>query len=196
MTLAKRAKLKGDEQEAEEIKRRRKKRQSDDDEGALRRKKARRVDDESSSVSGDSSGSEPVFQKASTREVDLVAMSKKNPGCLLKSALKEMSRYLSARGEASNENPAEGKVVSYLHQVLFPQHPKAGLRAQRDLMTLASVLDLLLDGEIGRGADMLIQRFKAIEGSLAADGNWAVAKHMELIPGQNRAGLQRPSFEP
>ena len=101
MTLAKRAKLKGDEQEAEEVKRRRKKRQADDDEGALRRKKARRVDDESSSVSGDSSGSEPVFQKASTREVDLVAMSKKNPGCLLKSALKEMSRYLSARGEAS-----------------------------------------------------------------------------------------------
>ena len=101
-----------------------------------------------------------------------------------------MSRYLSARGEAIGNDPAEGKVISYLHQVLLPQHPKAGLRAQRELMTLGSALDLILAGEVGRAADLLVQRFKAIEGSLAADGNWSVARHMELIPGQASLSTQ------
>ncbi len=51
-------------------------------------------------------------------------------------------------------------------------------------MTLASALDLLLEGNLGMLGDILAQRFKAIEASLAADGNWAVARHQELIPVQ------------
>lgn len=51
-------------------------------------------------------------------------------------------------------------------------------------MTLATALDFLLDGRLGQLGDLLAQRFKAIEASLAADGNWAVARHQELIPTQ------------
>eukprot|EP00435_Cladocopium_sp_Y103_P052810 s1149_g16.t1 len=161
--LVRRVKARGEELQEEEVRRKKKKRRTEVAEDDVRRKKAQRLGDESSSESMESSDSEPVFRNASTREVDLVELSKKRPGCLLKSALKEMSRYLTARGEAVGTNPAEGKVVSYLHQVLFPQYPKAGVRAQRELMTLGSVLDLILAGELGRGCDMLIQRFKAIE---------------------------------
>ena len=166
---------------------RKKKRKATDDLQAQRKRKGQRIDEDSESPSESSSESGPVFRSASTREADLVEKSQKNPGCLLKSALKEMSRYLSARGEAGIKNPAEGKVVSYLHQVLFPQYPKASLRSQRELLTLQSALDLLLEGELGRASDLLVQRLKAVESSLAADGNWEIARHMELIPGQ--AGL-------
>lgn len=80
------------------------------------------------------------------------------------------------------EDLSEGRVLSYLHQVLLPQFPKAGLRSTREPVTIASAVDLLLGGELGRCGDLLIQRFKAIEGSLTADGSWAVSQHQELIP--------------
>ncbi len=58
--------------------------------------------------------------------------------------------------------------MSYLHQILSPQFPKAGLQAQKEFTTLASGLDLLLEGELGRVGDLLLdQRFKAVEASLA-----------------------------
>ena len=153
----------------------------DDDEKPHRSKRRRR--ERSDSMEG-SSGSEKDFRVASSREVDLMALSQRDPGCLLRSALKEMKKYLSARGEANKEDLTAGKVVSYLHQILLPQYPKAGLRSQRELVTLATGLDMLLDGDLGRLGDLLVQRFKAIEASLSADGNWSVARHQELIPTQ------------
>ena len=63
-----------------------KKRKSTDEVQAQRKRKNQRIDEDSGSLSDSSSESEPVVRSASTR-----------PGCLLKSALKEMSRYLSAR---------------------------------------------------------------------------------------------------
>lgn len=111
-----------------------------------------------------------------------MALSQRDPGCLLRSALREMKKYLAARGEANKEDLTAGRVVSYLHQILLPQYPKAGLRSQRELVTLATGLDMLLEGDLGRLGDVLVQRFKAIEASLSADGNWSVARHQELIP--------------
>ena len=150
-----------------------------DPEVGHRRKKRRR--DRSESPDG-SSGSEKDFRVASSWEVDLLALSQRDPGCLLRSALREMKRYLAARGEANKEDLTAGRVVSYLHQILLPQYPKAGLRSQRELVTLATGLDMLLEGDLGRLGDLLVQRFKAIEASLSADGNWSVARHQELIP--------------
>ena len=140
--------------------------------------------DSSSDEGSDSAESSPDFRVASSREVDLVKLSKQNPGCLLRSALKEMSRYLAARGEAGREDPSQGRVLGYLHQILLPQYPKAGIRNQRELTTVATALDFMLEGELGRAGDLLAQRFKALEASLAAEGSWSVARHHELIPGQ------------
>ena len=180
--LAEKAAHRGEEiRERQQEKSKRKKKHGDDDEARLAKRKRLGVGE---SDSGDSSDSEAGFRVASSREVDLVRLSQKNPGCLLRSALKEMSRYLAARGEAMKEDPCQGKVVSYLHQILLPQYPKTGIRSHRELVTLASALDLLLEGNLGMLGDLLAQRFKAIEASLAADGNWAVARHQELIPVQ------------
>eukprot|EP00438_Fugacium_kawagutii_P019945 Skav209628 [mRNA] locus=scaffold4224:30594:35975:+ [translate_table: standard] len=148
-------------------------------------RRGRSRDDDDYSQSSDEKGSSDegqVFREASHREVDLVKLSQRNPGCLLRSALREMNRYMAARGEAMSEDQAPNRVLSYLHQILLPQFPKAGLRSQRELVTLATSLDLLLDGNLGGVGDVLAQRFKAIESSLAAEGNWQVARHHELIP--------------
>ena len=154
----------------------------DEDAEAARRRKQKRLDDPSSSEGGSSSDGEKVFRVASSREVDLDKLSKRDPGCLLRSALREMNKYLAARGEANLEENMQGRILSYLHQILLPQFPKSGLRAQRELVTLATAMDLLLEGELGRCGDLLVQRFKAIEAALAAEGNWSVARHYEIIP--------------
>ena len=47
--------------------------------------------------------------------------------------------------------------------------------------TLAHALDLLSEGRLPEVADMLIQRFKAVEQSVQ-DGNWNLAGQLELVP--------------
>ena len=53
---------------------------------------------------------------------------------------------------------------------------------QRELRTLAESLDALLGGNLGRAADLLMQRFKAVELACTDEGGWAAASHLELIP--------------
>ena len=189
--LANRAKV---EEENRALKRRKaegaKTKRPHDEVEALRRKKAKGLGDDSESEGEDSSDREQVFRKASSREVDLESLSRKDPGCLLRSALREMEKYIAARGEATVEDPTHGRFLSYLHQVLLPQHPKAGLRSQRELVTIATSLDFLVAGSLGRCGDLLTQRFKALEASLSAEGNWSVARHHEIIPTQATLSTQ------
>ncbi len=72
-------------------------------------------------------------------------------------------------------------VLQYLTTVLEITHPQMGPRNNRELHTLARSIDLLIDGKIAEGLDLLIQRFKAIEMSIT-DTTWAVAEHLELLP--------------
>ena len=55
------------------------------------------------------------------------------------------------------------------------------MRNERHLRTVAESLDALLTGNLCRLGDILAQRFKALETSIA-DGQWAVARHFEIIP--------------
>ena len=47
------------------------------------------------------------------------------------------------------------------------------------MRTLAKALDLLLQGKVAAAADVLAQRFRAVEAA-QVDG-WGVAQHLELI---------------
>ena len=75
------------------------------------------------------------------------------------------------------------KVTGYLTAIVLGHHTpdKIGLRSMRELQTLARSLDLLEQGSLAELGDLLMQRFKAIEQSLA-DGNWAIANEMEIVP--------------
>ena len=67
--------------------------------------------------------------------------------------------------------------------IVLTAHPpsKIGVRAHRELVTLATALDELLENNTLRCLDLLMQRFKAVEASLQ-DGGWSLARHYELIP--------------
>lgn len=112
-------------------------------------------------------------------------LAKKKPGRLTEQSLKEMEKYLAGQCE-EEMRPGEWRnlrVLAYLNQIVFNAHPplKIGLRAHRELVTLATVLDELLASRYLQALDIVMQRFKAVEAAIQ-DGNWSVARHYELIP--------------
>ena len=137
----------------------------------------------SSGNSSESSGS--LFREASARGGDLWKLSQKKPGLLTEAALREMSRYLAGQSEVGLEKESWGqqKVLAYLNQIVLSAHPpsKIGVRAHRELVTVATCIDHLLSSKNLECLDVLIQRFKAIELSIQ-DGSWHLARHFELIP--------------
>ena len=48
------------------------------------------------------------------------------------------------------------------------------------MQTLCKAVDMLVRGEVAGAADVLVQRFKAVEAS--ASSGWDLAKHFELLP--------------
>ena len=73
-------------------------------------------------------------------------------------------------------------MATYLNHVLLTPPPqKMGVRNLRQIQTLQLALDCLLNGDLGMVGDVLMQRFKAIEGSMV-DGGWELSRRMELIP--------------
>ena len=49
------------------------------------------------------------------------------------------------------------------------------------MRTIAEAVDALVEGDVLRAGDLLIQRFKALETSVI-DGTWLRGRHHELIP--------------
>ena len=55
------------------------------------------------------------------------------------------------------------------------------LGATRELQTLTTALDLLIEGRVLSAGDLLSQRLLARE-LAAAEGSWNVAQHVEILP--------------
>lgn len=112
-------------------------------------------------------------------------LSQKKPGRLTEMSLKRMSRYLAGQAETGLEKGAweNQKVLAYLNQIVLSAAPpsKIGVRAHRELVTLATALDELLASRTLHTLDILMQRFKALEAAIQ-DGHWNLARHYELIP--------------
>ena len=66
--------------------------------------------------------------------------------------------------------------------MLFGKHSveKVGPRSGKELRTLAEALDLVAAGRLPQVADLLMQRFKALEQSIS-DGHWGIANQLELV---------------
>ena len=133
-----------------------------------------------------SSKSSQGFQQPLARGGDeLWRLSQKHPGKLLKSGMQELSRYLAERSEegSSEDQWADRKVMAYVTQVILSLHPPSsiGVRNHRELITLGTSLDHLLQGRLPELGDLLMQRLKALDTSIGDQG-WATARHQELIP--------------
>lgn len=149
------------------------------------RRKAKDLGDSSSSDDESSAGSS-VFRTAPSRGGnELRRIAQKKPGKLLEESLQEMARFLAEREE---EEGGEGawkgrRVMAYVAQVMLVTHPpaKIGIRNHREVISIATALDQLLQGKLAECGDLLVQRLKALETSFV-DGSWNSARHQELIP--------------
>ena len=72
-------------------------------------------------------------------------------------------------------------MLAYLTSIFHAKHPPAevGVRTAKEMRLLATAIDSLIKGELPQVADMLMQRFKALELSVA-DKSWAVAHALEV----------------
>ena len=80
---------------------------------------------------------------------------------------------------------------AYFHVVLAPSHRDMGQRNSREARTLCRALDLLAKKETGAAADLLCQRLKALEKSLADQGMWTRAQFLELLPPEGMTLVDR-----
>ncbi len=95
-----------------------------------------------------------------------------------------MKTYLVTRQAGQTDSQTLTAVAeAYLTSVLLPtQAGRLGRRGERELRTLAMAIDYLVSGEVAQAADLLMQRFKAVELAAVSDAGWQVAQHLELIP--------------
>eukprot|EP00438_Fugacium_kawagutii_P020464 Skav206769 [mRNA] locus=scaffold167:516646:518277:+ [translate_table: standard] len=144
--------------------------------------------------SSDSEGSlkeseESVFRaglSSKSHHLQLEEYAQKRPGRLASRLLVKMDNILSRQEsplhQKSGRNMTPSTGTAYFLTVVVPQYrDRLPLRASRELRTIAKALDLVAQGEAARAADVLAQRYKALEMSLS-DQNWSRAQHVELIP--------------
>ena len=124
---------------------------------------------------------------------DLNIQARRFPGRFLADALSTMQRFLGSRVGAGTTSEELPRVLTYLETVFNQRYTKecVGIRTAREMRTLAEAIDSLLEGDSMRTADLLIQRFKAVETSVS-DGSWSLARHLELIP-EEGVGLTSPA---
>ena len=115
-----------------------------------------------------------LFHEASPRACShLLVRSRRMQGRLLAEALSSMRCFLGVPGGGGNFRPAAN--------LGLPGNTVLGLRTSREMRTIAESIDALMEGDILRAGDLLIQRFKALETSVI-DGTWSRAPHHELNP--------------
>ena len=137
---------------------------------------------------------EQLFLAAPARACqDLNIQARRFPGRFLADALSTMQRFLGSRVGAGTTSEELPRVLTYLETVFNQRYTKecVGIRTAREMRTLAEAIDSLLEGDSMRTADLLIQRFKAVETSVT-DGSWSLARHLELIP-EEGVGLTSPA---
>eukprot|EP00435_Cladocopium_sp_Y103_P018337 s2813_g4.t1 len=144
----------------------------------------------------ESSSDESDFQRAPSRttkssQLKLLSYSRRFPGRLASRMLLKM-RQATARGlEGADKSKTPPVAMNHLLTVLQPSlQGKLGMRTLRELKTLAQCLDMLAQGQIGRGADLLSQRVKALERA-TAEGHWNSAQFLELLPPESSTLLER-----
>lgn len=98
----------------------------------------------------------------------------------------------TARGlEGANPSKTPAVAMNRFLTALQPSlQRRLGIRSLRELKTLAQCLDLMAQGEVGRGADLISQRVKAIERA-TVDNNGQSAQFLELLPPENATLLER-----
>ena len=142
------------------------------------RKKRRKRRSSSASESGSSD-----FHSSRHTGMDksLQSRAKRAPGRLVKSMISKMKDYLgNMQGDQSIPELAP-ITTAYLTSVLMPSRTgQVSKRNSGELRTLAKCIDHLMTGNVAEAADILAQRFQAVE-TADQEGSWNMAKHLEIV---------------
>lgn len=153
---------------------------------------------DSSTTSSDRSSS-PTSDSSEVLDSDhrLRKISQKLPGYLARRASRQAATTLS---QSTGEGEwGVGVYRRYYRQIL---HPKVSSKAiLREMLTLCSLLDTILDGQILTVADIAAQRLKALE-LLASGSPVELASQLEILPkdlshlaGQEEARYAQKEFQ-
>eukprot|EP00435_Cladocopium_sp_Y103_P069901 s206_g34.t1 len=150
--------------------------------------------DETSDSEGESPCRAAPAQSVKSGQQALITYSHRKPGRLASRLLLKMRSEValgSAGAVESSQDRTPPIAVNYLLTLMMPHlGSKMNLRTQRELRTLMVVLDLLAKKAPARAADIVAQRVKALERA-TAEGHWATAQFLELIPTENAGLLDR-----
>ena len=128
-----------------------------------------------SSVDGLDKSEETIFEAASKVRV----ISEAYPGALANQAINQMRlTLLQEVGFEDRPNVLYPAAVAYYRQHL---QRRATGPTQRELLTLAHGIDLLLRGKPASALDVVVQRFKSIEQTLTGS-HWTVSQRLEILP--------------
>ena len=109
-------------------------------------------------------------------------VAEKYPGALCCEAVRHMRENLMAEeGDEVQASAPRAVAVKYFRQQL---QRRASGPAGRDMLNVASALDLLLKGRVASAADLLAQRLKSSEASMAGT-HWTVSQRMEVPQAEN-----------
>ena len=105
--------------------------------------------------------------------------SQAHPGRLYEQAMAGVASRLGERvGPGFVVN--QPRMSAYLQSVICNKHQKIAVPILRELRTLAEAIDELSAGHVASTADLAMQRFKAIEHSLSHNGQWQLARALEV----------------
>lgn len=148
-------------------------------------------DDHSSDEETDSDGDDTKLlgdgrgsSSAAGKQRKLRQLSERRPGRLLSTGYKKMHDQVGTHygGLSDHKNVLQPVALRYLLSFALPQM-QGGISHDRyrELRSIATSLDLLVEGRTGMAGDLLMQRFKSILMSLR-DGSDAAARWIELLP--------------
>eukprot|EP00438_Fugacium_kawagutii_P025115 Skav225309 [mRNA] locus=scaffold23:67681:68652:- [translate_table: standard] len=107
-------------------------------------------------------------------------IARKCPGLLFRHGIKQAkSQVLALQGEASKSRDPEPVFLRYHRQVFQSQSSSPPLR--REHLTISTVVDHLIKGEILKAGDILVQRMKALE-QIAQGAPAHMSMKLEVIP--------------
>ena len=152
------------------------------------KKKVRRKKDSSSESSDRDEVSEDgeleLFGSAGRGTIGLSSklerLAARRPGKLLQFTLETMQRSLTPGSEGIGDRRPP-IMFQYLQQALCSRHRIDG-RNQKELATIALASDHILKGNLERGLDVLVQRFKRIEAQATGVMDGATAERLEITP--------------
>lgn len=136
----------------------------------------------SSSSTEDSPGNvqeETVFEQAS--KVRQIASG--YPGTLASQALMQMRAVLfSELGSPDQPGLLKPCALAYYRQQVSRKSQSGP--AQREMLSIATSIDLLMGGNVAGAMDIMVQRFKSCE-SVQSGCHWTVALKLEVVPPEN-----------